>query len=140
MTSGTSRRQKRYGTGDTKTALRSAVSVDGGITAAATFTRYGPRKTITARGRGDDMIYSKGINIKEILRPGTLPPGKPTNDMVVALERARARLCLECELNKCINCYESKKITVRRQMFQKALSMKIPEDIARKMFMRGDLL
>lgn len=86
------------------------------------------------------MIYSKGINIREILRPGTLPPGKPTNDVVAAIERGRARLCLECEFSKCVNCYESKKITVRRQMFQKALSMKIPEDIARKMFTRGDLL
>lgn len=86
------------------------------------------------------MIYSKGINIKEILRPGTLPPGKPTNDMVVALERARARLCLECDLKRCVNCYESKSVATKRKMFRKALELKIPEDLARKMFLRGDLL
>ena len=86
------------------------------------------------------MIHNKGLNIREILRPGMLPPGKPPNEMVVALERARARLCLNCCYSKCVNCYESRDIKVRRHMFQRALEMKIPEDLARKMFVRGDIL
>ena len=73
-------------------------------------------------------------------RPGRLSPGKPPSDIVVALERSRARLCLNCDQKKCVNCYESRDIRVRRFMFQKALEMKIPEDLARKMFVRGDLL
>lgn len=73
-------------------------------------------------------------------KPGVLPPGKPPNEMVVALERGRAKLCLNCDLKKCVNCYESRDIKTRRKMFHKALEMKIPEDLARKMFVRGDIL
>ena len=86
------------------------------------------------------MIHNKGIKIHEILKPGRLSPGKPPNEVIVALERARARLCLNCPYKKCVNCYESKDIRIRRFMFQKALEMKIPEDLARKMFVRGDIL
>jgi len=73
-------------------------------------------------------------------RPGRLSPGKPPNELVLALERARARLCLNCDQKKCVNCYESKDIKTRRKMFHKALEMKIPEDLARKMVVRGDIL
>ena len=86
------------------------------------------------------MIHAKRIRIHEATKPGTLPPGKPPNEMVVALERARARLCLECDLKRCVNCYESKSVATKRKMFRKALELKIPEDLARKMFLRGDLL
>ena len=73
-------------------------------------------------------------------KPGTLAPGKPTNETIAAIERGRAKLCLSCAYSKCVNCYESKNIDIRRHMFHIALSYKIPEDIARKMFIRGDLL
>ena len=86
------------------------------------------------------MIHNKGIRIHEILKPGRLSPGKPPNEVTVALERARARLCLNCCYSKCVNCYESRDIKTRRKMFHKALEMKIPEDLARKMFVRGDVL
>jgi len=83
------------------------------------------------------MMQLRHIHIS---RPGTLSPGKPTNETIAAIERGRAKLCLNCAYSKCINCYESKNIDIRRHMFHIALSYNIPEDIARKMFIRGDLL
>ena len=76
-------------------------------------------------------------------KPGTLAPGKPTNETIAAIERGRAKLCFNCDpdvFKECVNCYESKSIKVKRLKFQQALKLGIEEDIARKMFIRGDLL
>jgi len=75
-----------------------------------------------------------------VSKPGVHYPVRPTNAVIEAIERGRAKLCLNCGYDKCINCYESKSIDIRRYMFNKALEYRIPEDIARKMFIRGDLL
>ena len=86
------------------------------------------------------MKHNKGIRFQYIIKPGTLPPGKPPNETVVALERARAKLCLNCGYKNCVNCYESRSIDTKRKQFRRALDMKILEELARLMFVRGDLL
>ena len=73
----------------------------------------------------------------------TLPPGKPANAIIEAIEQGRTQLCLSCDpkaFKDCVNCYESKNIKIRQMKFRQALELGIDEDIARKMFTRGDLL
>ena len=57
-----------------------------------------------------------------------------------AVERGRAKVCLKCPHKKCINCYENYRTWKQEPCFKVALTLGIPETIARKMFRNGDLL
>lgn len=58
------------------------------------------------------------------------------------IERQRALMCHSCPFpDECKNCYESDYVQIRQRAFLYALrALNIPEDTARKMFRRGDLL
>lgn len=63
------------------------------------------------------------------------------------LDRYRAKLCTDCPFYKkkirkdCVNCYTTNIINTRRSAFEYAMNeLKIPEQFARRMFRRGDIL
>lgn len=61
------------------------------------------------------------------------------------LDQYRIKLCTDCPFTKkrkdCVNCYTTNVINTRRNAFNYALNkLNVPEQIARRMFRRGDLL